>query len=228
VAGEGAIGRQTKARRPHIPALGYAFLTRLYDPLVRATMPEERFRSQLLGRSRFLPGARVLDLGCGTGSLALLAERRSTAARWTGVDADEEVLRIASGKAGREGARMALVGAHAGALPFVDEIFDRVLSSLFFHHLTSEEKRDALAETFRVTAPGGELHVIDWGPPQGSYARIAFAIVTRIGPREPVGDNAAGRLPGMIEAAGFRSFGSPEHIPTAFGTLELMSARKPP
>jgi ubiquinone/menaquinone biosynthesis C-methylase UbiE len=137
------------------------------------------------------------------------------------------VLEIAAGKAARERERLALVEARAGALPFAGEAFDRVLASLFFHHLTGEEKRRALAEAFRVTVPGGESHVADWGPPHGFYARVAFAVVTLLDSRKTTGDNAAGRLPAMIEEAGFRSIGTPERIATVFGTLELLSARKP-
>lgn len=102
-----------------------------------------------------------------------------------------------------------------------------MLSSLFFHHLTGEQKRAALAEAFRVVAPGGEIHVADWGPPRGLYARAAFAAVRLLDGRETTADNAAGRLPAMIEAAGFHPLHPPERIATLFGTLELLSARKP-
>ena len=222
-----ATGEPGARGRAYVPALGWDILTRLYDPLVRLTMPEERFRSRLLARSGLAPGARVLDLACGTGSLTVLAARRAPGARWSGVDGDRRVLAIASDKAARADARPVLVQGLAGALPFADTAFDRVLSSLFFHHLTSDQKPRALAEAYRVTAPGGEIHNADWGPPRGRYARAAFAIVRLVDGRSTTSDNVEGRIPAMIEAAGFRLLGTPERIATPFGTLELLSARKP-
>lgn len=220
------LGTKRDPERAFIPALGWKALTRLYDPLLAATMPEERFRSRLLERGGHAASSRVLDLGCGTGSLALFAAHRGTPMRWTGIDADRTALGIAAGKAAREGERLALAQARAGALPFRDAVFDRVFSSLVLHHLTGEEKCRALAETFRVTVPGGEIHVADWGPPRGLYARVAFAVVRLLDGRGTTEDNAAGRLPAMMEAAGFQPFRESERIATMFGTLEFLSARK--
>ena len=55
----------------YIPALGHAWLTGLYDPVLRFTMREATFKSQLVAQADLRPGHRVLDLGCGTGTLTV-------------------------------------------------------------------------------------------------------------------------------------------------------------
>ena len=147
----------------YIPALSYAWLTRWYDPVVRWTTREAVFRGRLLAQATIKPGHRVLDVGCGTGSLALLIKRAQPGAIVTGIDGDSTILASAKAKAAHAHVGIEWTEGRADALPFPDASFERVVSSLVFHHLDRATKLAALREIHRVLAPGGEFHFADWG-----------------------------------------------------------------
>src|SRR5262245_2499174 len=74
--------------RSFVPALGFDWLTPLYDPLIRLALREEAVKQRLVDQARIAPGMQVLDLGCGTGTLALLIKRSHPTARVVGLDVD--------------------------------------------------------------------------------------------------------------------------------------------
>lgn len=194
---------------------------------MRWTTRENAFKSRLVEEAAIQPGHRVLDLGCGTGTLAILAKKSQPDAEIVGLDADPEVLGIARRKARAAAASAHLARAMSFALPFGDESFDRILSSLFFHHLTHENKRRTLREVFRVLRPGGELHVADWGRPRNVLARAGSLLVQLLDGLETTADNLEGLLPRLFGAAGFQDVRMGREYGTIFGTLALLSARRP-
>jgi cyclopropane fatty-acyl-phospholipid synthase-like methyltransferase len=213
-------------QRRFVPALGFHWLTALYDPLLALSRRERDLKGQLLARAALAPGMRVLDVGCGTGTLALWAAQLQPGAQVCGIDADERVLRRARRKLRRAGAAVAFERAFSDALPYADASFDRVLSSLFFHHLTRESKRDTLREIARVLKPGAELHVADFGEARSRGARWALQLVGWLDGPERVADHARGRFPGLLAEAGFERV---ERAVAArsWGLLELYAARRP-
>ena len=109
-------------------------------------------------------------------------------------------------------------------LPYPDASFDRVVSSLFFHHLVLADKERTIAEIVRVLRPGGELHVADWGQPRSLPARAGAVAIRRFDGDEPTRDNLAGRLPELFEAGGLED----RHEPQAgerTGAEELLPPR---
>lgn len=147
----------------------------LYDVLVSAlTFGRERaFRDAILAQARLASGERVLDVGCGTGTLALAAKRRVGAAGTVrGVDAGEEMVARARRKAAREAVEVAFDVATAQALPFPDASFDVVLCTLVVHHLPEGARHQAVAEMRRVLRPGGRLLVVDLMPAAGLLAAL--------------------------------------------------------
>jgi len=210
------------------PALAYRALTPLYDLVVRATLRERRFKSLLLAQAGIAPAHRVLDLGCGTGTLTLFAVAAQPEAEFLGVDADPEILARARRKlGGRQAGRVLLNLASATKLPFADGVFDRVLSTLMFHHLDPDGKRAALSDCLRVLRPGGELHVADWGRPHGTGMRLLFLAVQLLDGFATTRDSVFGTLPQSIAQAGFRQVRQHARLRTLFGTLALYSARRP-
>src|SRR5213083_3324240 len=91
------------AEKSYLPALRFRFLTRVYDPVVRWTTREESFKHRLIEQAGLQAGQQVLDLGCGTGTLALFVKQAEPGTEIVGLDADPEMLSQAEGKARRAG-----------------------------------------------------------------------------------------------------------------------------
>jgi ubiquinone/menaquinone biosynthesis C-methylase UbiE len=209
----------------YVPALGLHQLTRFYDPVIRLTLREQAFKQSLVRQARLAPGHEVLDLGCGTATLTLMLKTACPDARVTGIDGDPEVLELARQKAAASGLAIELREGMAYELPFAPATFDRVVSSLVFHHLTDDDKGRALREAHRVLKPGGECHVADWGRPDGVLAYVASLGIRFFDGAERTRANLEGRLPDFMRAAGFDDVAKVEEWTTLFGTLALYRAR---
>jgi len=208
-------------QRRFIPALGYDLFTPLYDAGIRATMPELRFKRRLVESAIIEEGHRVLDVGCGTGTLLMLAAQRHPAAHLVGVDPDPRIVRRAQRKIVRRRLAIDLSLGSATALPFPDESFDRVLSSLVFHHLDAAEKRIAFGEICRVLRPGGEMHLADFGAPHNRLMSMISYVAKSIG-HEHVTENFRGLLPQLAEEAGLIAVEETGAFATMFGTLRFL------
>lgn len=210
----------------YIPALRFRFLTRFFDALLPLVLPEDRFRSALLDQAGLESGARVLDLGCGTGTLLLGIGARAPDAALYGIDLDREALDMASRKSRAGPVRMLLCRGSVARLPFADGSFDRVLSSLVFHHLTRDVKHHALREALRVLRPGGELHVGDWGRPSSLLMRAAFLSVRLLDGFATTRDSVKEVLPALMRETGFEAVMETGRVDSMVGTLRLYRGRK--
>src|SRR5688572_3323558 len=131
------------SRKTFVPAAGRDWLLPLYDPLTRL-LGAERARRGLVEQAALRPGQRVLDVGCGTGSLTLLIKRLYPQVDVVGLDPDAKALDRARRKAARAGLPIAFDQGFADRLPYEDQAFDRVFSSLMFHHLELPDKLQML------------------------------------------------------------------------------------
>lgn len=203
----------------YIPPLRFDGLTRLYDPLLAVLLREKIWRPQLVEQVALQPGMRVLDLGCGTGMLTVALARSCAGVEVVGLDADHEALRRARTKAAAAGVAIQFVEGRAEEASLAPSSFDRVVSSLFFHHLTTDAKRRVLERARLLLTPDGELHLADWGEPHDALMRIAFLPVQLLdGPSTR--DNLSGDLEWLIAAAGF-VLTQTQRRRTVFGTLSF-------
>ncbi len=211
----------------YVTALRFPFLTRFYDCVLAATIKEEKFKQLLVEQSSIQPGHRVLDVGCGTATLTLMLARHAPQAEVFGLDGDADALAIARKKIADAGAQVTLVQALAFEAPFEAGSFDRIVSSLVFHHLTREQKKQTLDKCRELLSKGGELHIADWGRAQNLLMRTAFLGVQLLDGFETTTDNVRGVLPRLIEQAGFESVQETRREATIFGTLSLYRAVAP-
>lgn len=207
----------------YIPALGFHWLTPLYDPLAQHFFREDVFHRHLVMQADILPGMRVLDLGSGTGTLAIMIKQSHVMSDVYGLDADPQILEIARRKAAQVGARITLERGMADQLPYPPVWFDRVVTSLMLHHLTTEQKQQAMKEVYRVLRPGGKFYILDFGIPHTTYARLILPIIRHT---ERVEDNLRGLLPGMLQDAGFVGVSELEWFGTIAGSVSLYRAQK--
>jgi ubiquinone/menaquinone biosynthesis C-methylase UbiE len=207
----------------YIPALSFSWLTPLYDLLMQIGMQENAFKRRLVEQADIQQNQRALDLGCGTGTLAILLKQFHPEAEVVGLDGDAKILAIASSKAAKAGVEITLENGMASQLPYPDGSFDRVLTSLVIHHLSGPDKRLAMAEVYRVLRPGGEFHIADFGEPHSGYARVVSALLRGL---EHAAENLRGLLPAMLRQAGFEGVEETAYYATVFGTLALLKGRK--
>jgi ubiquinone/menaquinone biosynthesis C-methylase UbiE len=207
-----------------VPAAGRRGPIALYDPVVALTMRERTFRSRLVAQVAAGEPVAVLEIGCGTGSLTLRLAHALPTASITGIDPDGNALVRARVKLAAN--RVNLRAGTAAELPMQDHTFDRVVVSLMLHHLTTAEKRAALAEMYRVLRPGGRLHIADWGAPRDLAMRCAFFALRALDGFERTRAHARGELPALVEDAGFRDVECRDRLRTGWGTLELLSAAR--
>jgi ubiquinone/menaquinone biosynthesis C-methylase UbiE len=194
----------------YLPGMGKAWLLPLYDPLTRL-LGVRGVHRELVERAQLAPGLRVLEIGCGTGNLALTAKRACPAAEVTGLDPDPAALAKGRRKAARARLTLRFDQGFAQALPYPDASFDRVLSSLMLHHLDDADRPAALREVRRVLEPGGSLHVLDLAG-------------TSHGPRR-LRHHADGRIPELMVQAGFSEAGESGTTKTRAGRCAFWTAR---
>lgn len=218
---------QQPSESKYVPALGFHWLTPYYDAVVGTTTRERSFKQALIKQAHFEPGQRVLDLASGTGTLTIWIKQHQPQADVTGVDGDLAILSLASRKAQKANVSVQFDRALSYSLPYPAAHFDRVLSSLFFHHLSWQNKERTAQELFRVLKPGAELHVADWGHATSALMRGLFLFVQLLDGFKNTQDNVSGKLITLFEQAGFIEVIQRQTFSTVYGTIALYSAIKP-
>lgn len=184
--------------RPYLPAAGHDWALPLYDPLVRI-LGIGRAWDALILQAGLAPGQRVLDIGCGTGSLALRVKQSHPDVAVVGLDPDPNALARARRKSAAAALPIDFEQGFSDRMVYPDGSFDRVLSSFMFHHLSKEAKIQTLAEVRRVLRPGGSLHLVDF---VGEAGRHGF-LMRVFHPGDAMADNAADRVVTRMREAGF-------------------------
>lgn len=208
--------------RSFTPALGHAALTPLYDGAIALMTRERRWREALLQQISPRASDVILDVGCGTGTLALLLKQAAPDAVVIGVDPDPQVLARASKRAEQAGFAIDFEQGFARDIGrFNDRGVTKVVSSLVFHQVPMDEKRAALGAMRAVLAPNGEMHIADYGLQRTQLMRLLFSQVQMLDGRDHTTPNAQGIMTRLMAEAGFAKVVETEVIPTPTGSISL-------
>lgn len=189
----------TDVQRTYVPAAGHDWALPFYDPLVKL-LGGESARRVLVEQADLRPGHRVLEIGCGTGSLLMRIARAQPALELTGLDPDPKALERAKTKADGASTPIRFDRGFSDAMPYPDASFDRVFACFMFHHLEgADEKLRTLREVRRVLEPGGRLHLLDFAQPE-AHGASAFARWLHSSHR--LEDNTGARLQMFMNDAG--------------------------
>ena len=149
-------------------------LPRLYDLMLRLfwRTEERTYRRKVVELASLQKGDKVLDVGSGTGTLAIEAAiRAGTAGQVTGIDRSPQMIARARAKAGRARLTINFTEGSADDLPFGDGSFDVVLSMTVLHCIP-DRLTQSIQEMVRVLKPGGRLFLVDFGGPQEARKSI--------------------------------------------------------
>jgi ubiquinone/menaquinone biosynthesis C-methylase UbiE len=171
----------------------------LYDPFV-SLMGFDSARRALISGAIIEPDHRVLDVGCGTGTLLVKLKRQHGVAQVIGLDPDPKALR-ARIKAARAAVSVQFDQGFANELPYERESFNRVLSSFMFHHLDKPEREKMLQEVLRVLKPGGSLHFVDFIVDDASHRFFDRLFRSHA----QMKDNSDERIRELMSHAGFKN-----------------------
>src|SRR5215510_9504621 len=189
----------TNAERQYLPAAGRDAFLPLYDPFTRL-FGIDSLRMSLLDQAGLQPHHRVLDVGCGTGSLAVLIKRLYPTVEVSGVYPDPKALARAERKARRADVSVRFHRGFADALPYPGLTFDRVFSSLMFHHIPRSDREQSLREIRRVLRPGGRLELLDLANPDAHSHSLLGRLIHSHG---QMSDNLDERILELMTSAGF-------------------------
>lgn len=217
------MGTTTKPTRSYAPALGLDWLLPFYDPILRAVIPEEAIKRQLVAVADIAPGHRVLDVGCGTATLSLYIKAMHPEAEVIGLDPDEKALDKGREKAAAAALPIRFDVGLADALPYADASIDRALCAFVFHHLSREQKHGALGEIRRVLKPGGRFAMLDFGRPP---TRLGAWLSPLLHPGRHARDNIHGRLPVFMREAGFSAVTETARRTLVVGSVSHWTCRK--
>ena len=212
--------------RGFVPALRFHRLTPLFDLVAAVAVRDRAVKRRVIAAAELTGGESVLDVGCGTGTLAVMAARAAPGVAVTGIDPDTGILARARRRAADAGLEIRFDEGTSSNLLYEDESFDVVLCTLMLHHLPDDDKRRTAREFARVLRPGGRLVVADPGRPHDPLMRVAVLMTVQLlDGFANTSLNVRGELPELLAAAGFREVAPRARMRTMTGTYEVLTLR---
>lgn len=203
----------------YIPALRFHALTRLYDPLIERLMAMARVRAAVIGALDLQAGLRLLELGSGPGRLAIEIKQRHPSVDIDAVDADPAMIEQAKRNAGAASVSINFQQADITQLPELGR-YDRICSTLVFHHLKPAGKQAAVQTARQLLYPQGRLVIADFGRPRGGLQWLLSAAIHPLDGIENTAPHRDGRFETLLRAT-FSAVQSLAYWKTVVGTIEL-------
>lgn len=218
----------TATDRDFVPALGKSGSLDRYDAAIALMTREKRWRSDLLKLVAPQPGDRIVDIGCGTGTLAIALKEGEPESEILAVDPDPAVLEIARSKARTAGADIHWFEAMGDELDGIAALqeCDKIVSSLVFHQCPMEVKHAIAAQMHRLLRPGGQLFIADYGEQRSPLMRMLFRQIQWLDGHEFTEPNARGCMPEVLAAAGFDAVEEAKVIATPTGSISIYRAQR--
>lgn len=213
------------ASEGYVPALGFKPLTPIYDFTLAVATRERTWRGALVDRIALQAGETILDVGCGTGTLAIIMKRRAPDARVIGIDPDPATLAIAARKAEAAGVDIEWrrgFARDAAKLSRSDRP-DKAVSSLVFHQVPIAEKRAGLAAMFEAVRPGGWVHIADFARQRGALRRALFSTVGMLDGFDSTRPNADGMLERLLSQFAGQDVRPHRVVETVMGAISLFA-----
>lgn len=205
----------------------WRWLSKVYDPLIKLVLllcgGEKKVRGKFIDFARLKGDETVLDICCGTGTLTLMLAERLEKGAVIGLDLSQDMLEVASRRAGR--ANTSFRRGNSEAMPFPDGAFDSAFVSFALHEMPEDARVKTLEETRRVLKPGSSLFILDYALPGGGRRRVFMKGFVKLVEEDYSYRMIAGeQLPRDIRQAGF-SLERQELI--CGGAGQLIEARSP-
>lgn len=225
---QGGYGAPFMKNTDFTPALGLPGLTGSYDLAIRLLTRETVWRGELLRQVAPRDRETIVDVGCGTGTFAMMLKRAAPGARIIGLDPDLAVLGLAAKKAQEAGLKIEWRQGFARDAADSCGQLDKAVSSLVFHQVPLPGKQEGVAAMFASVRPGGEVHIVDYARQRSVLMRLLFRLTVQsldgVGDTQPNADGALERI--LFEQTG--SVVAPEIVVnTVTGTLSFFKAVKP-
>ena len=212
-------------KKKYIPALSFDFLTGYYDWIIKRVMPRD-FREIFVQQINPGINEKILDFGTGTSEMAILLKKKMPTINITGIDVDLNVLNIAKRKITKQKLDIQVLEYDGKVFPFQNNYFNKVVSCLVFHHLSPNQKMDALREIFRVLKNDGKIYIADWGLERNSTKIKILNFFKYFEALKNIGEHGKGLFPQYIVKAGFMNLVEIRNIKTKTGTLCYYQANK--
>ena len=203
-----------------------ARLSPLYDGVVRLFTRETAWRHALVAQVAPRSGDRILDVGCGTGSLAVLLKLAEPKAQIVGLDPDPAILARAEAKARAAGAVIEWRQGFARDSAWQGDTFDKAVSSLVFHQVPMPEKQAGIRAMIDAVRPGGEVHIADFARQRSRLMCVLFDAIGWVDGRENIRANAAGAIESILGAVSPDAAVPTRSFKTPLGEISLFRLTK--
>jgi ubiquinone/menaquinone biosynthesis C-methylase UbiE len=209
-----------ETHKTYIPAAGSDWLLPLYDPITRL-VGLDKARRVLLEQAAVRPQSRVLEIGCGTGSFSILIKRLHPDVEVVGLDPDPRALARARRKSEGTTVSIQFDQGFSDSLPYDDGTFDYVFSSMMFHHLNIDQKKNTLGEVRRVLKPGALFAMLDFKKPDSTFGKLLGGLLHST----ILKDNAESQILALMSEAGLSSAGTLDQRQLLLGSVVYYQAR---